>query len=64
MLRIVVKPEENIDRALKRYRLKVRKTKQLQQLRSNGFFTKKSIERREEIAKARYKQVLKDIEDN
>jgi small subunit ribosomal protein S21 len=64
MLRIVVKPEENIDRALKRYRLKVRKTKQLQQLRSNGFFTKKSIERREEIAKAKYKQVLKDIEDN
>lgn len=64
MLKIEVKPGENIERAIKRYRNKVRKTKQLQQLRSNEFFTKKSIQRREEIAKARYKQTLRDQEDN
>lgn len=64
MLKIEVKPGENIERAIKRYRNKVRKTKQLQQLRSNEFFTKKSIQRREEIAKAKYKQTLRDLEDN
>ena len=64
MLIIEVKTGENIERAIKRYRNKVRKTKQLQQLRSNEFFTKKSIQRREEIAKAKYKQTLRDQEDN
>ncbi|WP_274474379.1 30S ribosomal protein S21 [Mangrovimonas aestuarii] len=55
MLIIDIKPGENIDRALKRYKQKVRKTKQIQNIRANQFFTKKSQERREEIAKARYK---------
>ncbi|MEZ4840422.1 MAG: 30S ribosomal protein S21 [Flavobacteriaceae bacterium] len=64
MLKIEVKPGENIDRAIKRYKRKVRDTKQLQKLRSNEFFTKKSIKRREEIAKAKYKEILKRIEDN
>lgn len=63
MLKIVVNSEENIDRAIKRYRNKVRKTKQLQQLRSSEFFTKRSIKRRGEIAKAKYKQLIKDLED-
>lgn len=63
MLKIPVKSEENIDRALKRYRNKVRKTKQLQQLRNDKFFTKKSTQRREVLAKAKYKQYLSDLED-
>lgn len=56
MLKVEVKPGENIDRALKRYKNKVRKTQQIQKLRSNEFFTKKSQLRREEIAKAVYKE--------
>lgn len=56
MLIININPNEKIDRALKRYKRKVRNTKQLQQVKSNKFFTKKSTKRREEIAKAKYKE--------
>ncbi|MER3318176.1 MAG: bS21 family ribosomal protein [Allomuricauda sp.] len=55
MLKIKLVPGENIERALKRYRNKVRNTKQLKQIRSNQEFTKKSKEKRELIAKAVYK---------
>ena len=56
MLIIPIKEGENIERALKRYKNKYRKTKQLPTLRSNKHFTKKSQKRREEIAKARYRE--------
>lgn len=56
MLKIEIKSGEKIDRALKRYRNKVRKTKQNQLLRNNQFFTKKSKLRRDEIAEAKYKE--------
>ena len=56
MLIIPIKPGENIDRAIKRYRQKRKKTKQIQNLKDRQFFTKKSQVRREEIAKARYKE--------
>lgn len=59
MLIIPIKDGENIERALKKYRNKFRKTKQLQTLRSNQQFTKKSVLRREEVAKAVYKEVYK-----
>ncbi|GAB1858054.1 30S ribosomal protein S21 [Flavobacteriaceae bacterium MHTCC 0001] len=59
MLVIKIKPDEKIDRALKRYKRKFRDTKQLQQMRNNKFFTKKSTKRREEIAKAKYKEEYK-----
>lgn len=55
MLIINIKPGENIDRALKRYKQKVRKTQQVQKLRAKQHFTKPSAARREEIAKAKYK---------
>ena len=56
MLVININPGEKIDRALKRYKRKGRNTKQMQQIKDNKFFTKKSTKRREEIAKAKYKQ--------
>lgn len=59
MLIIPIKDGENIERALKKYRNKFRKTKQLQTLRSNQQFTKKSVLRREEVAKAIYKEGYK-----
>jgi small subunit ribosomal protein S21 len=55
MLKIKLVPGENIERALKRYRNKVRNTKQLKQIRDNQEFTKKSKEKREQLAKAVYK---------
>lgn len=57
MLIIKVIPGEKIERTIKRYKLKVRNTKQHKQLKDNKFFTKKSTRRREEIAKAKYKEL-------
>lgn len=59
MLIIPIKEGENIERALKRYKNKYRRTKQLNTLRENKFFTKKSEARRKEITKAKYKELYK-----
>lgn len=56
MLIIKIPQGENIERALKRYRQKVRNTQQLKQIRDNQQFTKKSQEKREEVAKAIYRE--------
>lgn len=56
MLIIPIKPGEHIDRALKRYKQKVRKTKQVDNLRNAQYFTKPSQTRREVIAKAKFKE--------
>ncbi len=54
MLIIEVKDNENIDRALKRYKNKHRKVKLMRILRKRQYFTKPSISRRGEILKAKY----------
>lgn len=55
---------ENIERALKRYKNKVRKTQQLKRLRDNQEFTKKSKRKRDGLAKAVYRnQYLKKQEE-
>lgn len=64
MLIVEVKQGENIERALKKFKNKVRKVKQVQQLRENQHFTKKSVARREEISKARYRQYLQSSSEN
>ncbi len=55
MLIIKRAPGENIERALKRYKLKVRKTQQLKSIRSKQEFTKKSKRKRDRLAKAVYR---------
>ena len=55
MLIIKLVPGENIKRALKRYRNKVRSTQQLKRIRNNQEFTKKSEEKRENLKKAIHK---------
>jgi len=59
MLIINVKEGENIDRALKRFKRKVRDTKLINILRDKKQFTKKSARKRKEMEKAVYRQVLK-----
>lgn len=49
----------NIEQALKKYKAKVAKTKQLNKLRDRKEFVKPSIMRRNEIRKATYIQKLK-----
>ena len=58
MLIIKVNPGENIDRAIKRYRNKIRMTKQVKQIRDNQQFTKKSIQKREQKIKAVYRETF------
>lgn len=55
MLIINVKEEESIDRALKRYKRKVRNTKVIQQLRKRKNFEKPSVTRRNEVLSAEYR---------
>lgn len=55
MLKIEVKSGENIDRALKRYKNKVRNVKLIKEIRSRKEYTKKSVKMREQLQKAQYK---------
>jgi small subunit ribosomal protein S21 len=56
MLIIEVKESENIDRALKRSKRKVQQTKILRELRDRKEFKKPSVQRRNQILKAVYKE--------
>lgn len=56
MLRILVKDDENIDRAIKRYRRKFNKTQILKQLRNRKEYKKPSVEKREQLQKAQYRE--------
>jgi small subunit ribosomal protein S21 len=59
MLIIPVKEGESIDRALKKYKRKFERTGVVKQLRARQHFTKKSVERRSEVLKARYRETMK-----
>jgi small subunit ribosomal protein S21 len=63
MLIIPVKEGENIDRALKRFKRKFDRTGRMRQLRKRQQFTKPSVERRQQILKAKYIQRLRDQEE-
>ena len=60
MLIIKLKKGESIDRALKRLKNKVRKTKQLNNIKENRYYIKKSHKKRDALIKAKYKQSLQD----
>lgn len=64
MLKIQVRENESIDRAIKRYRNKFRKTRVLQELRRRQQYTKKSTLRKEQKRRAEYRnQYLLSVED-
>lgn len=56
MLKIEIKEGENIDRALKRYKRKYRRTKVLDEIKNREHYVKQSTQRRETIKKAEYRQ--------
>ncbi|AFU67408.1 SSU ribosomal protein S21p RspU [Psychroflexus torquis ATCC 700755] len=60
MLVVKVKDGEKIERALKRLKRKFRDTKVLQTLRDKKQFTKKSVEKRQNMKKAQYIQTLRE----
>lgn len=55
MLIINVKGDESIDRALKRYKRKFKKTRLLKELRNRKNFVKPSVKRRNEVLNAEYR---------
>lgn len=61
MLIIKVK-KGNIEKALKEYKYKVHRTKQIQNIRNNQEYTKDSVTRREEKKKAIYVNKKRDSE--
>ena len=63
MLIIKLKKGENINRALKRFKVKFKNTQVIRQIRDKQYFKKKSLKRREEIQNAIYKQKVRDNEE-
>ncbi len=55
MLIINVKDGESIDRALKRYKRKHRQVQMTKELRERKYFTKPSVDRRDKILNAIYR---------
>ena len=64
MLIVKLKKGENITRALKRFKSKVKKTKLIKQIRDNQHFTKPSTKRREQLKKAIRTREYKEMLDN
>jgi len=56
MLIINVKEAGSLEKALKTYKWKYRKSGVMKQIRDGQEFTKKSVKRRKEVQKATYKQ--------
>lgn len=62
MLIIPVKEGENIERALKRFKKKFERTGTMRELRYRQQYNKPSVERREQMKKAVYKNGLQERE--
>ena len=56
MVKVTIKENETIDKALKRFKKKLEKTGTLKEFRSRQYFTKPSVEKRDGIGKAIYRQ--------
>jgi len=63
MLIITVKDGESIDKALKKYKRKFDRTGVVRQLRSRQQFTKPSVTKRQQRARAAYKQQMLSKEE-
>ena len=56
MVRVTIKENESVDKALKRFKKKLEKTGVLKEYRNRQFFTKPSVRRRDQIGRAIYRQ--------
>ena len=56
MIRVTVKENETIDKALKRFKKKLEKTGVIKEFRTRQFFLKDSVKKRNEVGKAVYRQ--------
>jgi len=60
MLIIDARESDSIDKALKKYKKKFEKAGVLREIRNRKAYTKKSVERRNEVLKARYRQKMRN----
>jgi len=60
MIKVQVKENESLEKALKRFKKKFERTGVVRELRDRRQFTKPSVTRRLEIIKARYIQQKRD----
>ena len=60
---IIEVEKNNIEKALKKYKRKVIKTKQLKNLREDKHFEKKSSKKRKQIAKDKYLESKRNLQD-
>ena len=58
MIKINVTKEKGLESALKKYKYRVQKTRQNEQLRDREEFVKPSVEKRDQILKAIYRQKM------
>ena len=63
MIIVPVKENENLDRALKRFKRKFEKTGVIRELRSRQAYKKPSIQKREALEHAKYVQKLQTDSD-
>jgi small subunit ribosomal protein S21 len=63
MIKINVTKEKGLESALKKYKYRVQKTRQNEQLRDREEFVKPSVEKRDQILKAIYRQKMKSQEE-
>lgn len=63
MIIVPIKEGENIEKALKKFKRKFEKTGILKELRRRQYFTKPSIENREQVKKAIYIAQLQRLEE-
>ncbi len=63
MIVVQLKEGENIERALKRFKRKFEKTGVIKELRKRQAFEKPSVQRREEVKKAKYIENLQREEE-
>jgi len=63
MIIVPIKEGENLERALKKFKRKFEKTGVIKELRERQFYTKPSVERRQEILRAIYRQKMQ-FEEN
>ncbi len=63
MIIVPIKEGENLERALKKFKRKFEKTGVIKELRERQFYTKPSVERRQEILRAIYREKMQHQED-
>jgi small subunit ribosomal protein S21 len=61
-IKVSIKENESIDRALKRFKKKLEKSGVFKEYRSRQFFVKPSVERRNEVGRAQFRQQMQQKE--